>query len=965
MADSYSKLTPDHDPSGDQPIGRDDTSNHTPLAGEIESRIDRSSDASRENLQQAEEPTEEGAKEDERDVSDASSESSIDEDEPENIRKRVERNPKRIRGFSNYLNLLEARMMAIEKKVLPAPPPEEETPPDVPKHEASIPELRLMKWTEFKHKYADDKSTYAIEVLIGAPKFWLDRVKEERLHYNLNVKQLLYTPDQPTPVTQTDLDAQDDMPERIRINSIPIMAILNRLAEENVDNAPRVFLRPYKKIVYFEKQIRQHLDDLRSKWLRPFLGSSDTATVAPEEPPRPEEGQARLAADAAMERNSNLINSAEAMNDLQCLVDFMDKFIKPYLDRFDGITNGKIRFQDLWHLFKPEDTVFMPVKIAKQKVEKTSQGEARPFGMFNSTLAKGNERYQNAYKVMSVVGGRPELRSREEGEERTIEKPFYTCFEMGLYSVDFDGKEFIPNNFVHLQHHFDGERDITSLAVYPWRFAENGNKISEQLVQRGRDFTNYTSNQHRFYAGTTLVKTPNGFDLLDPSPGNPEHVEGDVIVDFHQAFQSHPSWRPWSSWNEIDPDDDEFQEAYDTIVWADREHKNLRLSYSDVIDQDWLIERRRTDNYLKSVPLFKLKPSEEGEQYDGTKLADDLLMFLPERVFGYNLLDRKFSMLSIEDLRPVPDKQDGFDSLKLAGDTKGMVRALVSAHFMKMKTINVTYNGTVDYDIVRGKGRGLILLLHGVPGVGKTSTAETVAQSLGKPLLPIVCGDLGTTPENVEKALSEIFRLAQHWDCVLLLDEADVFLAQRTERDLEQNALVSVFLRKLEWFSGILFLTTNRVGVIDEAFKSRIHMTLYYPALTLEQTVDIWKMNLERIRRIDEARIQGTDDPPMIIDESQIMDYAKTHFDYSQTRHGRWNGRQIRNAFQTATALALHRAQEENAKRKTSRPPLPYVAPRLKRKDFKIVAKATYQFDEYMSEVAGVSAHLGDIHFAG
>lgn len=52
-------------------------------------------------------------------------------------------------------------------------------------------------------------------------------------------------------------------------------------------------------------------------------------------------------------------------------------------------------------------------------------------------------------------------------------------------------------------------------------------------------------------------------------------------------------------------------------------------------------------------------------------------------------------------------------------------------------------------------------------------------------------GDLGASPREVEKKLEEAFQLAQLWNCVLLLDEADIFLAQRSEDDIERNALVS------------------------------------------------------------------------------------------------------------------------------------------------------------------------------
>jgi len=62
----------------------------------------------------------------------------------------------------------------------------------------------------------------------------------------------------------------------------------------------------------------------------------------------------------------------------------------------------------------------------------------------------------------------------------------------------------------------------------------------------------------------------------------------------------------------------------------------------------------------------------------------------------------------------------------------------------------------------------------------------------------------------------------------MLLDEADVFLVKRNRDDYQRNSIVSVFLRMLEYYTGFLFLTFNRVGTFDEAFKSRIRISLYY-----------------------------------------------------------------------------------------------------------------------------------------
>lgn len=81
----------------------------------------------------------------------------------------------------------------------------------------------------------------------------------------------------------------------------------------------------------------------------------------------------------------------------------------------------------------------------------------------------------------------------------------------------------------------------------------------------------------------------------------------------------------------------------------------------------------------------------------------------------------------------------------------------------------------------------------------------------------VSAGELGTSPRELEAFLQQILDLANRWQAVLLLDEADVFLEARTAQDIHRNALVSIFLRLLEYFQGILFLTTNRVATFGKS----------------------------------------------------------------------------------------------------------------------------------------------------
>lgn len=177
-------------------------------------------------------------------------------------------------------------------------------------------------------------------------------------------------------------------------------------------------------------------------------------------------------------------------------------------------------------------------------------------------------------------------------------------------------------------------------------------------------------------------------------------------------------------------------------------------------------------------------------------------------------------------------------------------------------------------------------------GTGKTLTAESVAELAGKPLYRVTCGDIGTEPENVEQYLESVLKIGTIWDCVVLLDEADVFLEERTPQDLQRNALVSVFLRILEYYEGILILTTNRVGTFDEAFKSRVQLAVYYPALDTYGRRQIWR---DALRSMQSEHVK--------FDLSALLDRV------DQLAKHKLNGRQIRNTIRSALQLAHFRRQ--------------------------------------------------------
>ena len=242
--------------------------------------------------------------------------------------------------------------------------------------------------------------------------------------------------------------------------------------------------------------------------------------------------------------------------------------------------------------------------------------------------------------------------------------------------------------------------------------------------------------------------------------------------------------------------------------------------------------------------------------------------------------------------------REAFQTLVIDYKTKDLIRALVSKQLAAERST----------DLIAGKGNGLIMLLHGGPGTGKTLTAESVAEIAGKPLYRVTCGDIGTKAEEVEQYLESVLHLGKIWDCVVLLDEADVFLEQRSLRDLVRNALVSVFLRVLEYYEGILILTSNRVGTFDEAFKSRIQLALHYPALGPYQRMCIWENFFNRLESFGSVSSpnEGTSSSNSANNNNgaAAIDIADLRAHLNELKEERMNGRQIRNAITTARQYA-------------------------------------------------------------
>ncbi len=164
-------------------------------------------------------------------------------------------------------------------------------------------------------------------------------------------------------------------------------------------------------------------------------------------------------------------------------------------------------------------------------------------------------------------------------------------------------------------------------------------------------------------------------------------------------------------------------------------------------------------------------------------------------------------------------------------------------------------------------------------------------------------GDLGTNAERLEENLLEITSLAQKWKAIILIDESDVYLAERSLQDVQRNALVSVFLRHLEYFQGIMFLTTNRVATFDAAFQSRIHFSIRFGDLGRDVKKKIWKTFLGKVKvevNISEKEIDSLSDKTINGRQVRRVDYSRPILTARLTMMG-----QIKNFARTGMEFAL------------------------------------------------------------
>ncbi|KAL2148037.1 hypothetical protein VTI28DRAFT_93 [Corynascus sepedonium] len=422
-----------------------------------------------------------------------------------------------------------------------------------------------------------------------------------------------------------------------------------------------------------------------------------------------------------------------------------------------------------------------------------------------------------------------------------------------LEYVDWDGERCGLRTMEQSIPFYTGVQRVTSLPVYPLSYAKDPEQIKESVRARGRKFQQLRGYHFLQYNGIKLE--------LDSD--KKETMSGRVMIDSHAYYISN---------NYLKPD---MEPLPAKVTESDRPESKEEASKNDTSDGEIRPAEKITTADRNTYERVE----------DLTELPDEYCLLTNPLMIGFDLKAKDWAEYHIDNLSEIEWNFKAFDNLVLPGGEKELAWEFVQSKTASKENFD---------DFVSDKGRGITILMFGPPGVGKTYTAEAVAEKARVPLYRMSAGMLGTTPEVVEPALDQALMLCRLWNAMLLLDEAEVFLGARLDDTLHRNELVSVFLTKLEYCQGILFLTTNRFTRIDHAFQSRVDLFLPYQDLDAATRKQIWNNFIEHFGR-DKFDISTED-----VDRLSQLPI---------------NGREIKNLIKSAQLLELRTGGKVTTKR--------------------------------------------------
>ncbi|KAH6676972.1 P-loop containing nucleoside triphosphate hydrolase protein [Plectosphaerella plurivora] len=502
---------------------------------------------------------------------------------------------------------------------------------------------------------------------------------------------------------------------------------------------------------------------------------------------------------------------------------------------------------------------------------------------------------------------------------------------LNLQFIDWDGDSFGVSNNTRDITPWTGSWHIRSLPIYPVRFARNSAALLERFRERGQRFAELTGKQYMSFR--PKQRYGRGGDESNNRP-----IDERIVLDTKAAplRRRIDRLRPFTHLTSLisqvpvrSVTEGFHSPLPDVDLFGDPMPRNMKPQHRrrGPGREDWEYERPPRPpppgGFIPNMPppppppaapfmygrensdqvLFgRTRPSDgvvvvETDEVPGPPLSqaegltDLQLQLCAWSLQGFSLKNRRWENYPVHRIHEIEFDPKPFDNLVLPEGYKDLILAFVESQVKDKDSFG---------DLINGKGGGLTILLSGAPGVGKTLTAESVAEKIKAPLYKLELGEGGRrdptnsrnrsrdrsvsrSPDRIgNEDFTRAFELCAAWGAVLLIDECDLYLEKRSDYSSSHNSIVTRFLRELEYYPSLLFLTTNRERSLDPAVYSRVHLTINYPQLDRASRLQIWKTFLNHM------------DTKSDMSEAEVEALADIDVD----------GRRVRNVVKTARILA-------------------------------------------------------------
>lgn len=503
--------------------------------------------------------------------------------------------------------------------------------------------------------------------------------------------------------------------QQIRINSEAVLKALSRVSGGPVSAHPVTFPRPFRFLIHFHEQMKEEFEKLRTMSEE---DASKEGNVPAKETTKEKRGDADTdtdqvgpgsgASSSQQTRSSSTLGTDEsdirqaALAELRCYIDFVDDSLLPRLRELRSpnlSAECKVRFDDLWYLFKIGEQIFIPKTSGK-------------LGTSSFQIIWRLYRFRLASVYQRVVSGCTCDTCKEAKVKADL--------TISCYYIDFNGESYQAVQKSLTIERFEGFREIKELPFYPLRCVENHVSMLQKAQEDGAKYIDWIQRRYGFYSGWTLIESPSGEFLKDEKDEKvltSSHIQSDIVVDFSEALNAFPLWKP------------RFEQVESTSSRAETElertlmklypsaespdlPKTLRTKYldSDGIDHLELNTMLAKDAYLagKDEPI----PVPAGQD----------LALLPRRLFAYALWARRFIHIDVRGVKARRDNSNGADEkqdddnawerLQIDPSNKRLISSMIDSHFQEEAMIQsgIELEGM---DFIAGKGKG----------VGKSITA--------------------------------------------------------------------------------------------------------------------------------------------------------------------------------------------------------------------------------------------------